>query len=214
MAWRRSGDKPLSKPMMVSLPTHICVTRPQWVKVGIRGVGLILYQFLLTVGLAIFITCLHTIDKNKPLPDVYSIIGIMVDLRRLVAEVIVSGLFIQNDVEWMTIRRGATDHSTDRDVPSISRDPSILCARKVSVSKVLKRSKKFVMEKAVGRCYGPALTLKRSTGAPFKFTSNLQLSSDQHNACSIPQKWCSKHSPSLNEYVVAKAPPTNLKKIL
>ena len=32
MAWRRSGDKPLSQPMMVSLMTHICVTRPQWVK--------------------------------------------------------------------------------------------------------------------------------------------------------------------------------------
>ena len=32
MAWRRSGDKPLSEPMMISLPTHICVTRPQWVK--------------------------------------------------------------------------------------------------------------------------------------------------------------------------------------
>ena len=33
MAWRRSGDKPLSKPMMVSLLTLICVTRPQWVNV-------------------------------------------------------------------------------------------------------------------------------------------------------------------------------------
>ena len=31
MAWRRWGDKPLSEPMMVSLPTHICVTRLQWV---------------------------------------------------------------------------------------------------------------------------------------------------------------------------------------
>ena len=31
MAWCRSGDKPLSETMMVSLPTHICVTRPQWV---------------------------------------------------------------------------------------------------------------------------------------------------------------------------------------
>ena len=31
MAWRRPGDKPLSEPMMVCLPTHICVTRPQWV---------------------------------------------------------------------------------------------------------------------------------------------------------------------------------------
>ena len=32
MARRRPGDKPLSEPMMVSLLTHICVTRPQWVK--------------------------------------------------------------------------------------------------------------------------------------------------------------------------------------
>ena len=31
MAWRWSGDKPLSEPMMVSLLTHICVTQPQWV---------------------------------------------------------------------------------------------------------------------------------------------------------------------------------------
>ena len=28
--WRRPGDKPLSEPMMVSVPAHICVT--QWVK--------------------------------------------------------------------------------------------------------------------------------------------------------------------------------------
>ena len=31
MAWCRPGDKPLSEPMMISLLTHICVTRPQWV---------------------------------------------------------------------------------------------------------------------------------------------------------------------------------------
>ena len=31
MAWHRSGDKPLSEPMIVSLLTYICVTRPQWV---------------------------------------------------------------------------------------------------------------------------------------------------------------------------------------
>ena len=36
MAWRRSGDKPLSEPMMVSLLTHICVTRPQWVNCAIQ----------------------------------------------------------------------------------------------------------------------------------------------------------------------------------
>ena len=32
MDWRRSGDKPLSEPMMVSFLMHICITQPQWVK--------------------------------------------------------------------------------------------------------------------------------------------------------------------------------------
>ena len=32
MAWRRPGEKPLSEPNMVSLLTHMCVARPQWVK--------------------------------------------------------------------------------------------------------------------------------------------------------------------------------------
>ena len=32
MAWCRPGDKPLSEPMMVSSPTHICVARPRWVQ--------------------------------------------------------------------------------------------------------------------------------------------------------------------------------------
>ena len=31
MAWRRPGDKPLSEPMMVRLPTYICVTRPHFI---------------------------------------------------------------------------------------------------------------------------------------------------------------------------------------
>ena len=49
MAWRRLGDKPLSEPMMVSLLTHICVTRPQWVNVSLNfhithwGSGLVLF---------------------------------------------------------------------------------------------------------------------------------------------------------------------------
>ena len=33
MAWRRPGDKPLSEPIVARSLTHICVTRPQWVKV-------------------------------------------------------------------------------------------------------------------------------------------------------------------------------------
>ena len=32
MAWCRSGDKPLSEPMMVTLFRHQCITRLQWVK--------------------------------------------------------------------------------------------------------------------------------------------------------------------------------------
>ena len=31
MVWCPPGDKPLSEPMMVRLPKHICITRPHWV---------------------------------------------------------------------------------------------------------------------------------------------------------------------------------------
>ena len=34
IVWRHPGDKPSSQPVMVSLLTHICVTRPRWVKWG------------------------------------------------------------------------------------------------------------------------------------------------------------------------------------
>ena len=43
MAWRRPGDKPLSEPMVVSLLTHICVTRPFWVK-AFSSVGMLYAQ--------------------------------------------------------------------------------------------------------------------------------------------------------------------------
>ena len=39
MVWRRPGDKLLSESMVVSLLTHICVTRPQWVK-NVVAIGL------------------------------------------------------------------------------------------------------------------------------------------------------------------------------
>ena len=32
IAWRRPGNKQFSETMVISLLTHICVTRPQWVK--------------------------------------------------------------------------------------------------------------------------------------------------------------------------------------
>ena len=40
MACRLAGTKPLSEPMMVSLMTHIWVTRPQWVKL-LHGLSLV-----------------------------------------------------------------------------------------------------------------------------------------------------------------------------
>ena len=45
IAWRWPGDKPLSEPMMVSLLTHIYVTRPKWVKMGIGKNSDILFHF-------------------------------------------------------------------------------------------------------------------------------------------------------------------------
>ena len=34
MAWRRPGNKPEFGPRLARLPARICVTRPQWVKLG------------------------------------------------------------------------------------------------------------------------------------------------------------------------------------
>ena len=46
MAWRRPGDKPLYEPMMFRLPTHICVTRPQWVNIILRRTFFDVSRFL------------------------------------------------------------------------------------------------------------------------------------------------------------------------
>ena len=40
MDWRRPGDKPLSEAMLVSLLTHKCATRPQWVNIDIIIAGI------------------------------------------------------------------------------------------------------------------------------------------------------------------------------
>ena len=50
MAWRRPGDKPLSEPMMDSLPTHICVTRPQWVNKNMGPYALVFHK-IMTFGI-------------------------------------------------------------------------------------------------------------------------------------------------------------------
>ena len=41
-AWHWPADKPLSEPMMVNLPTHICVTRPQGVNCTRPSVAMIM----------------------------------------------------------------------------------------------------------------------------------------------------------------------------
>ena len=50
MAWRRPGDKPLSGPIMVRLPMHICVTRPQWINTSLFRY-LCLCEYLCTFSL-------------------------------------------------------------------------------------------------------------------------------------------------------------------
>ena len=46
IAWRRPGDKPLSEPMMVNLPTHINVARPQWDNRMRTSTCLVFYVFI------------------------------------------------------------------------------------------------------------------------------------------------------------------------
>ena len=71
IAWRRPGDKPLSEPMMIRLPTHICVTRPQLINIDFGGQLTISnmtcaqrFVYLSPIGLT-FITCKILIDHIK-----------------------------------------------------------------------------------------------------------------------------------------------------
>ena len=47
MVWRPPGDKSLSGPMMTSILTHICVTRPQWVCLGLN---MLIYTYIRKCG--------------------------------------------------------------------------------------------------------------------------------------------------------------------
>ena len=55
MAWRRSGDRPSSEPMMVSLLTRISVTRTLWVN-GIYGIKHWLQNLIIMVIYSIELT--------------------------------------------------------------------------------------------------------------------------------------------------------------
>ena len=61
MAWRRPGDKPLSEPMMVRLPIHICVIRPQWVTINTIS----MLRKMIKKCKLIFACFLKTIQNNK-----------------------------------------------------------------------------------------------------------------------------------------------------
>ena len=57
MAWGRPGDKPLSEPIYDNLPTHICVTRPQWVNVSkLKAVSMLIYHRHFTTTTHIILT--------------------------------------------------------------------------------------------------------------------------------------------------------------
>ena len=49
MAWHRPGDKPLSGPLKVRLPTHICLTPPQWVNTGLKFSKLMSIMIILNI---------------------------------------------------------------------------------------------------------------------------------------------------------------------
>ena len=51
MAWHRPGNKPLSEPVMARLLMHVCITRPQWVKMCFH---LYIISYIQTFGLCIF----------------------------------------------------------------------------------------------------------------------------------------------------------------
>ena len=79
MAWHRPGDKPLSEAMMVRSLTHICVTRPQWVKWMVRSQGWLFIDdvlgfMLLKENACILIWISPNLvpfdpTDNKPLPE-------------------------------------------------------------------------------------------------------------------------------------------------
>ena len=78
MAWRRIGDKPLSEPMMLSLLTHIRVTRPQWDKQLTSMINIYLldenklvhwlFSFYLPVALRRSLPCSLPLVSSKNIP--------------------------------------------------------------------------------------------------------------------------------------------------
>ena len=69
-AWRRSGDKPLSGPMLLSLLTHICTTRPVWVNLSqLVGSGMHNFAIIYTDVLNVFICLIDPFSYLIPFLD-------------------------------------------------------------------------------------------------------------------------------------------------
>ena len=71
MDWRRPGAKPLSEPRIVSLLTHICITRPLWVNGKAHVLGCVncnRYEQLLVViddKLWLFEPCIYFHERRR-----------------------------------------------------------------------------------------------------------------------------------------------------
>ena len=67
MAWHWSGDKPLSGPILVSLLTHICTTRPVWVNLSqLVGSGMHDFAIINTDLLNVFMCLIDQFSYQTP----------------------------------------------------------------------------------------------------------------------------------------------------
>ena len=70
MAWRRPDDKPFSEPIMVSLPTYICVTQPQCVNSLALGVIIWRHRPLSTL-VQIMACCIFSANPSPEAMETY-----------------------------------------------------------------------------------------------------------------------------------------------
>ena len=89
MAWRRPGDKPLSEAMMGRLPTHICVTRPQWVKAYRQNWSICeSYFWMKIIHLCLFVRSIYEVTKRQ-------IVIVIIEMVRLVVQLTANIFFTQ-----------------------------------------------------------------------------------------------------------------------
>ena len=116
MAWRRRGDKPLSEPMV--LPTHSCVTRPQWVN-SVAPERYMRTHFFRIIHLRFtwvkikWIGRLSFRNEIRP-PKIWIILWNMVNMSMSFTknENHYPKVIHHAEVKWASWRRGITDNST------------------------------------------------------------------------------------------------------